>query len=209
LNTYTGNAAGGPLGSVVTISVPADVTDPLNAATFNAATQQLADYVEAIRPRIRSGAILRLEWSNVTHQTGTFASTNTPVLLVPTGTNSVFATIGTDVTATASPHKLTANAAGKYRLWVAKGMVNATVNLVRMSFMKNAGTTLTADQDIGAILQNSATSPTQLMSEAYLTLAANDFIQLAIYGTSGQTYDVIPQATTGNPIQWFGMERIA
>lgn len=198
---YSGVAAS--LTTGVSITVPADL-DPDNGATFAVGMQKLADYAEAFRARVRSGAILTWGWIGT--QAGTFAATNSLVTVVPTGSVLVVATMGSDVTASTSPHKLTANVAGTYRVWLSRYLGNANANVVNASFQKNGGTAINtpAGVDLGVISTGSQMGGSSATGEAYLTLAATDFMQVAFYGTSGQAY-----AVSGGNIQWFGLERIA
>lgn len=199
---YTGVPANVSLASAVTITVPAD-GDGDAAATFDVPLQKLADYAEAQRTRVRSGAILTWGW--VGAQTGTFAASNSLVTVAPTGVGIVVATMGTDVTATPATFRLTANVAGTYRVWLSRFLGNSNANVVNASFQKNGGTAINtpAGVDLGTISTGSQMGGSTATGEAYLTLAAGDFMQVAFYGTSGQAYSV-----SGN-IQWFGLERIA
>lgn len=193
---YTGVAAG--LTTAVQITVPAD-GDADNAATFDVGMQKLADYAEAFRTRVRSGAII--EWGWLGAQAGTFAASNSLVTLAPTGTGLLVATMGSDVTASPSTFKLTANVSGTYRVWLSRLMSNSTGNAVNASFQKNGGTAINSPAEFSIAQLASATSP--MIVDAYVTLAATDFVQVAFYGTIGQTYSI------AGPLQFFGLERIA
>jgi hypothetical protein len=198
---YSGVAAS--LTTGVQITVPSD-GDLDNAATFDVGMQKLADYAEAFRTRVRSGSIIDLQWS--APQAGTFAATATLVLAAPPGTSLATATFGPDVTPTvgaAGVHRLTANTAGVYRVWVSGGLNNGTANAVLLAIMKNGGTAVVTHGVFGQLTNGTAAPFT---AESYLSLVATDFVQLAFYGTIAQTYSV---ATAGTVDVWFGMERIA
>jgi len=116
--------------------------------------------------------------------------------------------MGTDVTGAISPHKLTANVTGTYRVWLSKGLVNQNANQVGLAFQKNGSTAFATDCEMGQILTN-VNFPAGIMVETYLSLTATDFIQVGFFGTNAQAYSIFSQSMLSLSFNFFGMERVA